>query len=69
MIFRSLDLLYVTGEYRIRTAVEAAAVDCDRCAGLADYAGPRDIRDYISRAANRGVISKDRGESFNAVDA
>src|SRR5262245_17536252 len=65
----SLDLLYVTGEYRRKTTVQSATVSFGHRAGLADHAGSRDSRDNISRPANRGVISKDRGESFDAVDA
>ena len=66
---RGLDLLHVTGEHGIRTPVEAAAADLGHCAGVADHAGACDGRDDISRPANRGVISKDRGQPLDAVDA
>src|SRR5262245_40577801 len=65
----SLHLLHVTGEHGIGTPVETAAVDFGHCAGVADHAGPRDVRDNIGRPRNRGLISKDRGESLDAVNA
>jgi hypothetical protein len=69
LIFAAFYLLHVTGEYGIRKPVEATAVDFGHCAGVADHARPRDRRDNIGRPANRGVISKDRGESLDAVNA
>src|SRR5262249_5868864 len=66
---RSLHLLHVTGEDGIITPVQTATVDFGHCAGVADPASPRDGRDRISPPANRGLISKDRGESLDAVDA
>src|SRR5262249_48605938 len=60
---------HVTGEHGIGTPVETAAVDFSHCAGVADHAGPRDVRDDIGRPRNRGLISKDRGESLGAVNA
>jgi hypothetical protein len=65
---RSLHLLHVTGEDSIRTPVKMATVDFGRCACVADHARLRDGRDNVSRPANRGIISKDRGESLDAVN-
>src|SRR5262249_47401825 len=65
----SLHLLHVTGEHGIGMPIGTAAVDFGHCAGVADHAGPRDVRDDIGRPRNRGLISKDRGESLGAVNA
>ena len=66
---RSLYLLDVTGEDGIRMPVEAAAQDFGHRAGVTDHARPCDSCDNIGRPTNRGVVSKDRGESLDAVHA
>src|SRR5262249_2034632 len=64
----SLQLFHITGEHGIGMPVETAAVDFGHCAGVADRARPRDVRDDIGRAGNRGLISKNRGEALDAVN-
>ena len=44
-------------------------MDFGHSAGLADHAGPGNSCDNIGRPANRGVISKDPGETLDAVHA
>jgi hypothetical protein len=44
-------------------------VDFRDCPGVADDTRPRDRRDDISRSADHGVVSQDRSEPLDAVDA
>src|SRR5262245_56727866 len=66
---RSLNVLYVTGEDRVRTLIEAAtAYSCYRTC-VADHARSRDRHDNISCPTDHGIIPKDRDEPLDAINA